>query len=178
MTRQYYSLTYNFSSNSVKEGVFRQYKGPRDSNSFVSFVEEKKWEKTEAISKWKDPNSLQMSLVSYFFKISMALRAVHNRLVEEYGIPYWGSYVIFAFATILLGALLGLLIVFMIDMFFPASPLPQERKSPDPGLRSESTELHSKTEKDGLRKRRDGDATENDDQEDQAKEDPETKKSS
>lgn len=49
-----------------------------------------------------------MSVVSYFFKISMALRAVHNRLVEDYGIPYWGSYILFAFATILLGAILGL----------------------------------------------------------------------
>jgi len=95
----------------------------------VSFVEEKKWEKTEPISKWKDPNSVQMSLVSYFFKISMALRAVHNRLVEEYGIPYWGSYVLFAFATILLGALLGLLIVFMIDLFFPAAPIVTEHET-------------------------------------------------
>jgi len=64
-----------------------------------------------------------MSLVSYFFKISMALRAVHNRLVEDYGIPYWGSYILFAFATILLGALLGLLIVCIIDLVFPAKAL-------------------------------------------------------
>lgn len=147
----------------MKEGVFRQYKGPRDSNSFVSFVEEKKWEKTEPISKWKDPNSLQMSLVSYFFKISMALRAVHNRLVEEYGIPYWGSYVIFAFATILLGALLGLLIVFMIDMFFPASPLP-ERRSPTPtkGDARSTEQVASNTDDDGLRKRKAGEENEED----------------
>lgn len=84
-----------------------------------------------------------MSVISYFFKISMALRSVHNRLVEEYGIPYWGSYVLFAFATILLGAILGLvcvqkcskmsssnhfpslqLIVCLIDLLFPAKPLP------------------------------------------------------
>ncbi len=83
-----------------------------------------------------------MSIVSYFFKISMALRSVHNRLVEDYGIPYWGSYILFAFATILLGAILGLvqilfnliylvsnqiysltnlqLIVCVIDLIFPA----------------------------------------------------------
>lgn len=101
-------------------------------NTFVSFVEEKKWEKIEPVSKWKHPSSLQMSLVSYFFKISMALRAVHNRLVEEYGIPQWGSYVLFAFATILLGALLGLLIVCMIDLVFPARPVPPEDRSSRP----------------------------------------------
>lgn len=38
----------------------------------------------------------------------MALRSVHNSLVEDYGIPYWGSYILFAFATILFGAILGL----------------------------------------------------------------------
>jgi len=50
----------------------------------------------------------------------MALRAIHNRLVDDYGIPYWGSYILFAFATILLGAILGLLIVCVIDLIFPA----------------------------------------------------------
>ncbi|RWS26841.1 thioredoxin-related transmembrane protein 1-like protein [Leptotrombidium deliense] len=104
----------------VKDGVFRQYKGARDTDAFVSFVEEKKWEKVDPIPKWKSPNSVPMSVMSYFFKISMALRTVHNRLVEDYGIPYWGSYVLFAFATILLGALLGLLIVCFIDLVFPA----------------------------------------------------------
>jgi len=104
----------------VKDGVFRQYKGSRDSNTFVSFVEEKKWQTIEPVSSWKSPDSYQMSIVSYFFKISMALRAVHNRLVEDYGIPYWGSYILFAFATILLGAILGLLIVCVIDLIFPA----------------------------------------------------------
>ena len=38
----------------------------------------------------------------------MALRSVHNSLVEDYGIPYWGSYIVFALATILVGAILGL----------------------------------------------------------------------
>ena len=110
---------------------------------------------------------MQMALVSYFFKISMALRAVHNRLVEEYGIPYWGSYVLFAFATILLGALLGLLIVFMIDMFFPAAPLPSERDV-KPSSRSEEGSLqHSEeTEGDsGLRKRKTGEDKTEDDEE-------------
>ncbi|KAI1284836.1 Thioredoxin-related transmembrane protein 1 [Halotydeus destructor] len=104
----------------VKDGVFRQYRGPRDTNSFVTFVEEKQWEKLETLPGWKNPASAQMSLVSYFFKISMALRAVHNRLVEEYGIPYWASYILFALATIFLGAILGLLIVCFIDIVFPA----------------------------------------------------------
>lgn len=38
----------------------------------------------------------------------MTLRALHNSLVEDYGIPYWGSYILFAFVTILFGAMLGL----------------------------------------------------------------------
>lgn len=112
----------------VKDGVFRQYKGSRDSNAFVSFIEEKKWQSIDPVSNWKSPDSFQMSIVSYFFKISMALRSVHNRLVEDYGIPYWGSYILFAFATIILGAILGLLIVCVIDLIFPAKMTTEDSK--------------------------------------------------
>lgn len=59
---------------SVINGEFRQYKGPRDKDSFTSFVEEKKWEQVEPISNWKAPNSFQMSVVSSFFKLSQTLR--------------------------------------------------------------------------------------------------------
>ena len=45
----------------------------------------------------------QMSMVSYFFKLSMVLRNVHTTLTEEYQLPYWASYVAFALATIALG---------------------------------------------------------------------------
>ena len=69
-----------------------------------------------------------MSLVSYFFKLSMVLRNVHTVLTEDYQVsavcpcesvsqdlffqlPYWVSYVAFAVATVLLGGLLGLFLV-------------------------------------------------------------------
>merc|ERR1712168_130072 len=103
----------------VKDGVFRQYRGARDKDSFISFVEEKKWTQVEEISSWKDPNSIQMSLVSYFFKLSMVLRNVHTTLTEDYQMPYWVSYVAFAVATILLGGILGLILVCCIDCIFP-----------------------------------------------------------
>ena len=86
--------------------MFRQYRGARDKDSFISFVEEKKWQVdvisplifffiyqtkihiffqgVEPISEWKSPDSVQMSLVSYFFKLSMVLRNVHTVLTEDY----------------------------------------------------------------------------------------------
>ena len=86
--------------------MFRQYRGARDKDSFISFVEEKKWQGdvispliflfihqtninlffkgVEPISEWKSPDSVQMSLVSYFFKLSMVLRNVHTVLTEDY----------------------------------------------------------------------------------------------
>merc|ERR1712106_691691 len=76
----------------VKDGVFRQYRGARDKDSFISFVEDKKWTGVEPISSWKSPDSFQMSLVSYFFKLSMVLRNVHTTLTEDYQMPYWVSY--------------------------------------------------------------------------------------
>ena len=92
----------------------------------------------EPISEWKSPDSVQMSLVSYFFKLSMVLRNVHTVLTEDYQVsavcpcksvsqdlffqlPYWVSYVAFAVATVLLGGLLGLFLVipFLILPWLP-----------------------------------------------------------
>ncbi|KAL1124630.1 hypothetical protein AAG570_001254 [Ranatra chinensis] len=99
----------------VIDGEFRQYKGTRDKNSFKSFIEDHTWEKIEAIPSWKSPSSIQMSLLSQFFKLSQVLRylcvlfqVIHNLFTEDYGLPYWGSYLIFAVVTIILGAILGL----------------------------------------------------------------------
>merc|ERR1712106_175698 len=103
----------------VKDGVFRQYRGARDKDSFISFVEDKKWTGVEPISSWKSPDSFQMSLVSYFFKLSMVLRNVHTTFTEDYQMPYWVSYVAFAVATILLGGILGLILVCCIDCVYP-----------------------------------------------------------
>ncbi|XP_046675366.1 thioredoxin-related transmembrane protein 1-like isoform X2 [Homalodisca vitripennis] len=111
----------------VLNGEFRQYRGARDKESFISFIEEDKWKSVDAIPGWKSPASFQMSVVSYFFKMSQLLRdlqiatkkAVHTRLMEDYGLPTWGSYLIFAVATIIIGALLGLVAVCTIDLFFP-----------------------------------------------------------
>merc|ERR1712168_1148781 len=103
----------------VKDGVFRQYRGARDRDSFISFVEDKKWTQVEEITSWTNPDSVQMTMVSYFFKLSMVLRNVHTTLTEDYQLPYWVSYVAFAVATILLGGILGLILVCCIDCIFP-----------------------------------------------------------
>lgn len=103
----------------VLNGQFRQYKGTRDKEAFMTFIEEKKWEQVEPVSSWKAPDSIQMSIVSSFFKLSQMLRQIHNHLMEHYGMPQWGSYLIFALATIILGALLGLILVCVIDFIYP-----------------------------------------------------------
>lgn len=125
----------------VLDGEFRQYRGSRDREAFMSFIEEKKWKAVEAIPSWKSPQSLQMSVVAYFFKLSQLLRAVHTRLMEEYGLPTWGSYLIFAVATIILGAILGLVVVCVIDFFYPpkaaVSPSVKPAKEKDSGDESD-----------------------------------------
>ncbi|CAB3384019.1 Hypothetical predicted protein [Cloeon dipterum] len=106
----------------VHDGQFRQYRGARKLEDFVSFVEDAKWQEIEPIPGWKAPDSLQMSVVAHFYKLSMVLRTVHNHLMETYGLPIWGSYLIFALFTILVGALLGLLLVCVIDCIYPPKP--------------------------------------------------------
>jgi len=103
----------------VLNGEFRQYKGSRDKESFISFIEDKKWKQVEPVPRWQSPDSIQMTIISAFFKLSQMLRQFHNMLMEEYGLPSWGSYLIFAMATIVLGAVLGLFLVCVIDFIYP-----------------------------------------------------------
>ncbi|XP_077284297.1 thioredoxin-related transmembrane protein 1 [Arctopsyche grandis] len=124
----------------VINGEFRQYKGPRDHDSLFTFVEGKRWKATEPVSWWKNPDSIQMSYVSYFFKMSQMLRVVHNILLEQYGLPTWGSYLVFALATILLGSIIGLLMVACIDFLYPQKAT-DKRPQPSPITKSEEAEV-------------------------------------
>lgn len=120
----------------VKQGVFRQYRGPRDHDAFMSYVERQEWKKSEPIPSWKNPNSIQMSVLSFFFKLSHMLKDFNTSLQEEYGLPTWGSYALLATATIIVGAALGLFLVCIVDFLYPAkksqrqSFLLSEEKSP------------------------------------------------
>jgi peptidoglycan/LPS O-acetylase OafA/YrhL len=53
--------------------------------------------------------------VPYSLYVMFLFQAVHNKLMEEYGMPTWGSYLIFAVATIIIGALLGLVSFLCIE---------------------------------------------------------------
>ncbi|XP_050459361.1 thioredoxin-related transmembrane protein 1 [Cataglyphis hispanica] len=112
----------------VNNGIFRQYRSPRDKISLIEFVSKKTWTKVDPIPSWKSPTSFHMSILSQFFKLSQVLRAIHNKLLEDIGLPTWGSYLIFAIATIFLGAILGLLIVCLIDFIYPPKPVQQQNK--------------------------------------------------
>ena len=49
--------------------------------------------------------------------MSMVLRNLHSTITEEYGLPSWMSYVLFALATIIVGALLGLVSFFFLRSY-------------------------------------------------------------
>lgn len=72
----YYSILIHIHYSSVINGEFRQYKGSRDMNSFMTFVEEKKWQALEPISSWKKPDSIPMSVLSWFFRLSHFLKVI------------------------------------------------------------------------------------------------------
>ncbi|KAH9375755.1 hypothetical protein HPB48_014639 [Haemaphysalis longicornis] len=77
----------------VKDGVFRQYRGSRDKESFINFIEEKKWQSVEPVSSWKSPQSIQL-----FTRRWLTTMASHT------GVPTC----CFAVGTIVVGAILGL----------------------------------------------------------------------
>ncbi|XP_052839288.1 thioredoxin-related transmembrane protein 1 isoform X1 [Drosophila gunungcola] len=118
----------------VKDGEFRQYRGARDGDALLYFVKKQQWQSIEPLSAWKKPDTIHMSVLSYFFKLSHTLKHTqklfkdfNGRLQEEYGLPTWGSYALFAIATIFVGAALGLLLVCLVDFVYP--PKKSQRQS-------------------------------------------------
>ena len=103
----------------VIDGEFRQYRGSREADALILFLKQKQWQKIDPISAWKKPDTIHMSLLSYFFKLSHILKDFNSRLQEEYGLPTWGSYALFAIGTIFIGAVLGLMLVCIVDLLYP-----------------------------------------------------------
>ena len=103
----------------AKDGEFRQYTKKREKDSLIDYVEKAEWKQEEMLPSWKHPDSVQMGVVASFFRVSMVLREVHSLMTEQYELPSWSVYVMFATVTILVGALLGLLLVFCIDCVLP-----------------------------------------------------------
>ncbi|VDN07811.1 unnamed protein product [Thelazia callipaeda] len=126
----------------VKDGVFRAYSGARDKNDFITFIEEKKWAFYDPIPSYKHPSSVQMSIVAWFFKLSMFVRDKHNYLVDE-GLPSWASYCMFAGITLALGCVLGFFIVCIIDRVFPTghNQLPKLEKKPKKDQRNKAKKV-------------------------------------
>jgi len=103
----------------VKDGEFRQYTKKREKDSLIDYVEKLEWKQEVVLPSWKHPDSIQMGVVASFFKVSMELRNIHSLMTEQYELPSWSVYVMFATVTILVGALLGLMLVFCIDCVLP-----------------------------------------------------------
>jgi thiol-disulfide isomerase/thioredoxin len=145
----------------VKDGVFRHYSGPRDKEDFISFIEEKKWSTLEPIHWLRHPASKQMAVVATFFKASMSVRDAHNYFVEKKGLPVWGSYAIFAGATLFLGCILGFIIVCLIDVVFPSGAKAMGDAKKDKGGKKKATgkkekvhDTHSGSDDDDVRQRK------------------------
>lgn len=150
----------------VKDGVFRQYKGSRDVEAFQLFLKDKQWEKIEPVSSWKQPDSFQMSILSQLFKLSHFLKDINTKLYEEYGIPSWGCYAVFTIATIFLSASLGLMLICIIDLFYP--PKKHHRQSfseskaaveeiPNDEIEDDEEEADDDDEKEGETEKKDED---------------------
>ncbi|KAK1793286.1 hypothetical protein P4O66_011677 [Electrophorus voltai] len=63
-----------------------------------------------------------MSGMAGLFRLSVWIRQIHTYLMETFGIPSWGSYVIFAIITLFMGLLLGLMLVLIADCICPSRP--------------------------------------------------------
>ncbi|CAB4015431.1 thioredoxin-related transmembrane 1-like [Paramuricea clavata] len=109
-------------------GEFRLYKEKRKLDDLVEFIEQKKWENVEPVPSWKSPGSFLMSGLGMVFKASVVFKNIHTVLTESYGLPAWGSYVLFGVATVLAGLILGMVLVFLSDFLLgvvsPSSPQP------------------------------------------------------
>ncbi|CAO2586515.1 Thioredoxin-related transmembrane protein 1 [Lemmus lemmus] len=115
-----------------KDGEFRRYLGPRTKNDFINFISDKEWKNVEPVSSWFGPSSVLMILV--YFSL---FQTSHSYFVHDLGLPAWGSYLVFAFATVLSGLMLGLFMIFVADCFCPS----KRRKPQQPPTKKPSPEL-------------------------------------
>ncbi|NXH15629.1 TMX1 protein, partial [Bucco capensis] len=76
--------------------------------AFINFISDQEWKSIEPVSSWFGPSSILMSSMSSLFQLSMWIRHFHGYLTEQVGIPVWGSYAVFAVATLFSGLALGL----------------------------------------------------------------------
>ncbi|XP_016953428.1 thioredoxin-related transmembrane protein 1 isoform X2 [Drosophila biarmipes] len=152
----------------VKDGEFRQYRGARDGDALLYFVKKQQWQSIEPLSAWKKPDTIHMSVLSYFFKLSHTLKDFNGRLQEEYGLPTWGSYALFAIATIFVGAALGLLLVCLVDFVYPPKKSQRQSFSESQDNLAEGVEDLATEEIED-----DGDAEENEDEQRESEEEPE-----
>ncbi|XP_016929334.3 thioredoxin-related transmembrane protein 1 isoform X1 [Drosophila suzukii] len=159
----------------VKDGEFRQYRGARDGDALLYFVKKQQWQSIEPLSAWKKPDTIHMSVLSYFFKLSHTLKHTqklfkdfNGRLQEEYGLPTWGSYALFAIATIFVGAALGLLLVCLVDFVYPPKKSQRQSFSESQDNLTEGLEDLATEEIED-----DGEAEENEDEQRESDEEPE-----
>ncbi|XP_005418117.1 thioredoxin-related transmembrane protein 1 [Geospiza fortis] len=115
-----------------KDGEFRRYQGARNKAAFINFISDEEWKSIEPVSSWFGPSSLLMSSMSALFKLSMWIRHGHGYLTENLGIPVWGSYAVFGLATLFLGMVLGLMMVFLADCICPSKRHRPPQLQPQP----------------------------------------------
>ncbi|XP_005047936.1 PREDICTED: thioredoxin-related transmembrane protein 1 [Ficedula albicollis] len=115
-----------------KDGEFRRYQGARTKAAFINFISDEEWKSIEPVSSWFGPSSFLMSSMSALFKLSMWIRHAHGYLTENLGIPVWGSYAVFGLATLFLGMVLGLMMVFLADCICPSKRHRPPQLQPQP----------------------------------------------
>ncbi|XP_057639068.1 thioredoxin-related transmembrane protein 1 [Chionomys nivalis] len=137
-----------------KDGEFRRYLGPRTKKDFINFVSDKEWKNVEPVSSWFGPSSVLMTTMSALFQLSVYIRTSHSYFVHDLGIPAWGSYLVFAFATVLSGLTLGLFMIFVADCFCPSKrrkpqqPQQPPTKKPSPELSQSLNKVEEEQEAD------------------------------
>lgn len=100
-------------------------------SEIVAFIRDELWKELAPLPWYRSPTSIHMAAVGMFFQFSINIRDMHASMTDDYGIPVWGSYLIFAIATIILGLLIGLVIICLCDAFSrPQYPAASVRHSP------------------------------------------------
>jgi len=108
------------------DGTFRRYTGSRDSETMQEFIQQRYWANHEPISSFRHPDSIPMTVMCWLFKTSIVVKTLHETLTESYGLSEWTSYILFAIATVAIGLILGMFIVFCVDILSPVPTGPEQ----------------------------------------------------
>ncbi|XP_065191811.1 thioredoxin-related transmembrane protein 1-like [Sycon ciliatum] len=120
----------------VKDNAFRKYDGKRSEEDIEVYIKDELWKNSEPLPWFTSPMGPSGMILGYAMVSGNHLQQYYNHLTEKQQIPPWLVIACGVMTVITSGVLLGLVLLFCINMFnsvvMPAPPVPVPQQATQP----------------------------------------------